>query len=94
MSSLERQMRALSGKARKGGNNRSNKLGGRNHGIRKQVIYSESPRILVGRWLTKKGKRLQSQGAPESVLEKYRKNHYRQNPNAKPVKTIYHEVQS
>lgn len=44
---------------------------------RKQVIMSEPSKILVGTYITKSGDT---------------KNKYKKNPNAKPIKTIYHEV--
>jgi hypothetical protein len=73
-------------------NNRSNKLGGSNAHIRVQTVYSEPCKILVGSYLTKKGQKLKLNGATQEELNKYRKNRYKINPNATPIKTIYHNV--
>ena len=62
-----------------------------------QVIYSEPQRILKERYLSPKGKILLNSGliqegviTEKQIWEKYGKNRYTNNPNAKPVKTITH----
>ena len=64
---------------------------------RKQVVYSEPQRILKERYLSPKGEILLNSGliqrgmiTKEQIWEKYGKNRYIDNPNAKPVKTITH----
>ena len=68
-----------------------------------QVIYSESRRIFLGAYLTKKGKRLTAEAkesfkgkalkaALELINAKYEKNRYGINANAVPTKTIYHRL--
>lgn len=39
-------------------------------------------------YLTKKGKRLQAEGASEEILKKYTKNRYVKNPDSKPLKVF------
>lgn len=60
----------------------------------KQVIYSQPRKIFVKRYLTAKGVRLVNAGTitPEEADNKYGKNLYRLNPNAKPIKTIDHQL--
>lgn len=58
----------------------------------KQIIYSEPRRILVERYLSPKGTRLlkTKEITKKEVWEKYGKNRYALNVNAKPVKVIAH----
>lgn len=88
-----RRTRRSFGKLQKRTNNRSNKLGGRNYGIVAQVIYSEPLKIIVDKILTNRGKKLLKLGHySEEELAPFYKNKYGINPNAKPIKRIYHEV--
>lgn len=61
-------------------------------GRRRQEVYSEPQFILVDRYLTpsmaKKAKREKLN--KQDALNKYGKNRYAVNPNAKLVKVIYH----
>lgn len=61
---------------------------------RHQFIRTAPQKILVGSYLTAKGRRLQSEGASDEVLAKYRKNRYAINPDSKQGKQIYHPFQS
>lgn len=70
----------------------------------KQIIWSEPRKILVGTYLTKKGKELleeiNSRNLPKAekarcqkeINNKYLKNRYAVNPNAKVVKVIVHQA--
>ena len=71
-------------------NNRKNKV--RIDGKRIQIVYSKPQRILKENYLTPKGKRLLDNGeiTKEEAWEKYGKNRYEDNPNAKPIGTIIH----
>ena len=70
-------------------------------GPKKQTIYSEPQFLFKERYLTKKGQRLMQRlhrteevldrkDSEDSIWQKYGKNRYELNPNAKSVKTIYH----
>ena len=85
MELLNRQKRRNFGKYKKT-NNRGNGQ------TRAQIVWSEPRRILVGRYLTKKGMALVASGiiTHEFAMTKYGKNRYKINPAAKPVKIIFH----
>ncbi len=71
-----------------------------------QIIYSEPLREFKERYLTPKGKRVLAAGViadrnsetgfrkitEKEVWEKYGKNRYTENPNAKPKKVVIHEI--
>lgn len=58
---------------------------------RKQMVYDRPRKVLVGEYLTNKGKRLLAEGADKGlVYTLYAKNRYRINPEARPIKTIVH----
>lgn len=58
-----------------------------------QIVYSESKKVLIEQYLSPKGDRLLKEGkiTKEVAWEKYGKNRYRDNPDAKPVKMIVHK---
>ena len=56
-----------------------------------QIVYSEPRKILVGTKLTRKGQRLKLSNAPIEEINKYRKNVYEINHNAKEIKKIKHK---
>lgn len=62
------------------------------NGRRVQTVYSESLWILSGKYLTAKGRKLlqTNQITEKEAWEKYGKNRYRINLNAKPLKRIVH----
>lgn len=73
------------------------RISGRNmrkstNGRRVQTVYSEPQWLLSGKYLTEKGKRLlqTKQITEKEAWEKYGKNRYRINPNARPLKRIVH----
>ena len=57
-----------------------------------QIVYSEKRKVFVKRYLSPKGKRLVNEGklTVKEADEKYGKNKYRINENAKPIKQITH----
>ena len=57
---------------------------------RKQTVMSEPLKMFDKQYLTKKGERLKAEGASKKELEKYTKNRYVLNPNAKPVRVLTH----
>ncbi len=65
-------------------------------GDREQIIYSEPRRLFVKRYLTAKGVREVNAGyiTPEEADRKYGKNRYRLNPNARPIRKIFHKVEA
>ena len=58
-----------------------------------QVVYSEPRKIFVKKYLTPKGQGLllSKQITKKEAWEKYGKNRYKINPNAKPIKMISHD---
>ena len=60
---------------------------------RKQIVRTAPKRVLVGEYLTNKGKRLLKEGADKGeVNKKYLKNRYKDNPKSKQLKEIKHTV--
>ncbi len=62
-----------------------------------QVVYSEPRKILKEKYLSPKGKRLfanaKTKDEKEFVWNRYGKNRYIKNKNAKPIKTIKHYIE-
>jgi hypothetical protein len=58
----------------------------------KQTIYSEPQRILKERYITDHmlEKAIRNGLTKKEALAKYGKNRYVTNPNAKPIKVIFH----
>lgn len=59
------------------------------YGVRKQVIMSAPSRVLVGRYLSLKGLKLQMSAKTKTekaaIWQKYGKNRYKNNPDSHPV---------
>jgi hypothetical protein len=64
-----------------------------NYPYRTQIVMSAPRRILVGKYLTKKGKRLMAEAETKaekrSIELKYTKNRYTINDKAVPVRNKY-----
>jgi hypothetical protein len=64
------------------------------NGRRRQIVMSAPTKLFVERYLTNKGKYMlvnaKTRAEKDAVWARYGKNKYRNNPEAVPVKCIFH----